>query len=374
MCRTAVLSLAVVAALGFAPSSDLAVAATDPALLCQKIVVKQLEKYKKDYIKHHIKCLDKENKGDIAGPCPDLFTSAKIGLTKLKVKANIAKKCTMDLLSTIGYRTDCDYGPATSGIGGTCAALPVTTVDEFSECMQCWKEADFARFVATLYASHAQEICDTNLDDTSPVCASLGCASPVPDQRNLGSGGEYDCQRFVAKAGFNYLRKREQTLAKCMLKGGTLGSCLDDPKIQLKLGKAEIQKENLISKKCNNYDPTSAAPFCCKTSGNDCVVVADRAACLTAGYSIQEGKVCDPGTLKCTNPAGGKPLTWWDSCPTNDPCPGPTMNDHSDLANCVDDIADDVVGNLLCLQFPNREACPTPTPTATPEPSPSPTP
>ena len=27
-------------------------------------------------------------------------------------------------------------------------------------------------------------------------------------------------------AGFNYLRKREQTLEKCMLKGSTLASCL----------------------------------------------------------------------------------------------------------------------------------------------------
>jgi len=276
---------------------------------------------------------------------------------------------------TIGYRTDCAYGPSTPGIGGTCAAKTVSSVDEFTDCMQCWKEAEFARFAATLYASHAQEICGANLDDTSAVCARLGCASPVPDQRDLGSGsgGEYDCQRFVAKAGFNYLRKREQTLEKCMLKGGTLGSCLEDPVIQLKLAKAEIQKETLISKQCNNYDPTAAAPFCCRTGGNDCVIVADRATCSMGRGDVQEGKTCDPETLKCTNPAS-KPLTWWDSCPINDPCPGPTMNDDSDLSDCVDSVADDVVGKLLCLQFPNREACPTPTPTSTPEPSATPTP
>ena len=364
MCRPAfvVAAAALVALLGSASPTR----AADPVALCHKTVVKQLEKYKKDYIKNHIKCLDKENTGDIAGPCPDALANAKIGLTKIKVKANIAKKCTLDLLTNdIGYRSDCAYGPVTSGIGGTCAVKSVASVNDFTDCMQCWKEAEFARFAATLYASHAQEICGANLDDTSPVCASLGCASPVPDQRDLGSGGEYDCQRFVAKAGFNYLRKREQTLEKCLLAGGTLGSCLDDPIIQLKLAKAETQKETLISKKCSNYDPTAAVPFCCKTTGNDCVVVADRAACGTAGGTVQEGKTCDPGTLKCTNPAGAKPLTWWDSCPTNDPCPGPTMNDDSDLSDCVDRVADSVVGNLLCLQFPNQGACPTPVPMPT---------
>jgi hypothetical protein len=362
MCRSILTAMVTALALfGFAPAAR----AADPVVLCHKTVVKQLEKYKKDYIKNHIKCLDKENTGDIAGPCPDALASANIGLTNIKVKANIAKKCTLPLLATIGYRSDCAYAPVTPGIGGTCAAKSVASVDDFTDCMQCWKAAEFARFAATLYASHAQEIC-TGLDDTSPVCASLGCASPVPDQRDLGSGGEYDCQRFVAKAGFNYLRKREQTLEKCLLAGGTLESCLDDPRIQLKLATAETQKETLISKKCSNYDPTAAAPFCCRTSGNDCVVVADRAACGPAGGTVQEGKTCDPGTLKCTNPAGGKSLTWWDSCPTNDPCPGPTLNDDSDLSNCVDSVADGVVGNLLCLQFPNKGACPTPVPTSTP--------
>jgi hypothetical protein len=360
-------AVALATAVAFFVSGHGAAAATDPAVLCHKTIVKQLEKYKKDYIKNHIKCLDKENTGDLAGPCPDALASAKIGITKFKVKANIAKKCGVAQLTTLGYRSDCAYGPATPGIGGTCAVKPVTTVDEFTDCMQCWKEAEFARFAATLYASHAQEICGTGLDETSPVCASLGCASPVPDQRDLGSGGEYDCQRFVAKAGLNYLRKREQTLEKCLLAGGTLESCLDDPKIQLKLAKAETQKETLIGKKCNNYDPTAAAPFCCRTTGNDCVLVPDRAACGPAGGTVQEGKTCDPGTLKCTNqPGGAKSLTWWDSCPTNDPCPGPTMNDDSDLSNCVDSVADTVVGNLLCLQFPNAGACPTLTPTPTP--------
>jgi hypothetical protein len=49
------------------------------------------------------------------------------------------------------------------------------------------------------------------------------------------------------------------------------------------------------------------------------------------------------------------------------------MNDHSDLSNCVDSVADDVVGNLLCLQFPNAGACPTATP-AVPTPTPTSTP
>ena len=42
-----------------------ALAGTDPNVLCHRTVVKQLEKYKKTYLKLHQKCLDKENLGTI---------------------------------------------------------------------------------------------------------------------------------------------------------------------------------------------------------------------------------------------------------------------------------------------------------------------
>ena len=90
--------------------------------------------------------------------------------------------------------------------------------------MMCWKGAEFARLEGTLYASHAQEVCGTALDDTSTTCSAVGCTTPLPDQHALGSTGENDCQRMLSKATMNYLLKREHILEKCLLKLGTLGA------------------------------------------------------------------------------------------------------------------------------------------------------
>jgi hypothetical protein len=350
-------------------------AATDPVLLCHKTVVKQLEKYKKTHLKLYRNCLDKQNRGDISGPCLDAVSAAKLGLATTKVTEAIAKKCTMGHLTTIGYRSDCQYGAASPGIGGTCAALPVTNATEFAQCMECWKGAEFSRVVATLYASHAQEVCGAALDNTSTSCSAVGCTTPLPTQRDLGNSGENDCQRAIAKAGMNYLLKREKFLEQCLLKGGTRTSCLNDGKLQLKLAKAEAQKETAIKNKCGNRDPVANPPFCCRMgTGNSCILAADRAACVTGGGTVQEGKTCDAGTLKCTNPPGGNLITWWDACPVPGvPCPGPTPGTLDGLVDCVDDVADSTVDILLCLQFPNIEGC-APLPTATPNPTPTSTP
>jgi hypothetical protein len=350
--------------------STSAFAAADPNLICHKTVVKQLEKYKKAHLKSYQKCLDKQNKGDIAS-CLDTLSAAKLGVTAGKVGAAIAKKCTPTILTALGYRSDCQYGAATPGVGGTCAALPVTTATEFATCMECWKGAEFSRFIATIYASHAVEVC-TALDDTSPACSALGCTSPTPEQRDLGDNAMNDCQRAIAKAGLNYLLKREKTLDKCMLAGGSYGSCLTDDKVEVTLGKLELQKETLIKKFCNNYEPVANAPFCCRTGmGQVCMAAVDRTDCTTNLMgTVQEGKTCDMGS--CANiPGPGKALTWWEHCPTNSPCPGPTLGDIEGVIHCVDDVADGLVGNVLCLQFPNGGACPTPvvpTPTVTPTP------
>ena len=139
--------------------------------------------------------------------------------------------------------------------------MTVASVSDFAECMKCWKAAEFARFEATLYASHAQELCGTALDDTSATCSNLGCTSPLPVQHDLGSTGENDCQRGIAKAGFNYLIKVEHQIEKCMLKGNTRGACLADPTLQLKLAAAETSKQNKIHDKCGNRDPVANPPF-----------------------------------------------------------------------------------------------------------------
>ena len=362
---------AIVFAIGGAPSH----AATDPNVLCHKTVVKSLEKYKKTYLKLYRNCLDKRNRNLIPDPgCLDTVSSAKLALANTKIAEQIDKKCTMANLTTVGYRSDCQYGAATAGIGGTCFNLPVTTEIEFAECMKCWKGAEFGRYIATLYASHAQEVCGTALDNTSTTCAAIGCTTPLPDQRDLNDTGENDCQRMIAKAALNYLLKREHFIEQCMLKGGTRGSCLADPKMQIKLAKAETQKETLIKKKCGNRDPVASPPFCCRTGVmNLCAAAATREDCLNVpGQSIQEGKVCGLGNT-CDNPPGNaKSITWWEHCPTNDPCPGPTLGDLDGVIGCVDDAADALVDGLLCLQFPNGQACPTPVLTPTPTPTSTP--
>ena len=63
--------VAVAAAVAVAGGSASAYAAADPNLLCHKMIVKQLEKYKKTHLKLYRNCLDKENKGDIAS-CLDV--------------------------------------------------------------------------------------------------------------------------------------------------------------------------------------------------------------------------------------------------------------------------------------------------------------
>ena len=111
--------------------------------------------------------------------------------------------------------------------------MTVSGPETFAACMECWKGAEFSRFVGTIYASHAQEVCGTALDDTSATCSAIGCTAPTPNQRDLGDNAQNDCQRALAKASLNYLLKREKIIDRCLLKGLSFGACLADPKLQL---------------------------------------------------------------------------------------------------------------------------------------------
>jgi hypothetical protein len=364
----------IVAAFVLIMHGERAQAVTDLTALCQKTVVQQLLKYEKTYLKMHIKCLDGENKGTVAGPCPDAIATAKIGLANSKVRAKIAQKCTMTQLGTLGYRSDCAYESATVGREGQCAALPVTTPDEFAECLKCWKGAESSELIALLYASHAVEVCGGALDESSPRCSDLDCTSPLPDQHSLGATTENDCQRMISKAGVLYALKRQKTIEKCLLTGGTKASCLADPVIQLQLGKAETQKQTIIKNNCGNRSPSPATSFCCQCgTGNQCMVIADRDTCnATPNCNVQEGKSCDGGSLKCT-PAPHT-ITWWGNCPESDTCPGTALTTLDDLITCVDTSADAITDELLGLQFPTSYPVPTDGPDLTPTPQVTPTP
>jgi hypothetical protein len=362
-------SMQLMAAVGtafVALATSTAPAHADPAL-CQKTVAKQLYKFKRTYLKQNEKCLGKENKLDIPGPCPDTAAQLKIADTNSKVTATISDpaKCTMADLSTIGYRSDCAYEAASGGVEANCAALPVTTTAEFAECMKCWKAAEMGEFIALLFASHATEICGT-LDENSTTCSDLDCTTPLPEQRNLGDTGENDCQRGISRAGIKYLLKRAKILEKCLLDGGTQSSCLADLDVQLKLQKAEESKQTGIKRKCGNRTPSSSTGFCCQCgTGNACMVIADRPTCeATSGCVVQEGKTCDGGTLKCMP---SHEITWWSNCPESDTCPGATLTTIDDLISCVDSSADQIADEVLCLQFPGY-----PCPAAEPNPTPTP--
>jgi hypothetical protein len=384
--RKGLLVAAVAMAVGLATAP--APARADLAI-CQKTVVKQLLKFSKIYLRKNVNCLNKDNKGDIGGAdqCPDPVTALKIQDANSKVTAKIAEKCTFAELTTaspagLGYRTDCMYGPATSGIEGDCASMPVSTQAEFSECMKCWKGADLAHFTALLYASHAVEFCGGSLDSSSPVCSQLECTAPLPEQRDLGDTGENDCQFRIAKAGTKYLLKRQSLLEKCLLKGCDratclAGTCVADPDVPLKLAQAETRKQDSIKDKCGNRTPSITSTFCCRCGpmGGTCTQVPmTREDCLAIDPTckVQEGKLCNLEGGACE--VAPKTITWWEFCPEDACSPGTPLADIDDLTACVDASADKKSDEMLCLQFPNSYPCATATPATTPTPTPSPTP
>jgi hypothetical protein len=349
---------------------------------CHKTIVKQLFRFEKVHLRRHSRCLLKDNKNrsdvGLTDQCPDLTTQIKIQDINAKVVEKIADKCTMADIVALGFRADCAYGPSTPGVEGDCAALPVTTPAEFAECLKCWKSADLARAIAILYASHAVEFCGGSVDDTSPVCSALACAAPLPEQRDLGDTGENDCQQGIAKSGIRYLVNRQRLIERCLLKGGTKESCLGDLDLQLKLAKQEERKDTGIKRKCGNRVPSATSNFCCRCGpkGGTCTQVPlTREECLAIDPSckIQEGKLCSVEGGSCDN--APKEITWWEFCPTDSCTPGTPLADLDDLIACVDAGSEAIVGELLCLQFPDSYPCGTTTPTPTPElPTPTPTP
>ena len=332
------------------------IASADP-VLCQKTIAKQYTVLKKKTLKRIAKCLDKENLGTLPGPCPDPATDAKLAVTRQKVELKVATLCSMSDAASLGFGSSCSFGDASedSAAEAACRVLPVTTPAELASCITCWKSADFAEFLALLYASHANVLCDGPPDLASTTCSAGGCTgapASSPDQRDLGDTGENDCQRAIGKAGVKYLLAREKLLEKCALAGGTRQTCLNDPVLQARSDKAEDKRSARIDAKCGNRDPLPNLPFCCKTMGNQCVAAADRETCELGGGTVQEGKVCGIGNT-CEPAPGGQKITWWSTCERRD-CQGYGVTTLDELDGCVEDRADEIVEALLCYQFPRN--------------------
>jgi hypothetical protein len=330
---------------------------------CQKQIVKNLLKFKKIYLKKAGKCIDNENLGKIPGPCPDAATQLKVQTVATKVHDKIAESCPAPDLATLGFPNNCAFEATATGIEGTCAALPVTTPGEFADCLICWKGAELAEFLAILYASHANEVCGGALDDTSPVCSDLDCATPLPVQHNLGDTGENDCQKAVGKYGIKHLVSIEKVYEKCGLAGNNQATCLADPVVQLGIQKSQTKLETGIKNKCsNNRDPIPDPPYCCRTDpmGQQCTASASRDDCeMNLAGTVIEGKTCTAGS--CTPVGGGnQSITWWSSCPIG-ACTG-TLDTRDELIACVDNSAEDAAAELLCIQFASGWTCPSGSP------------
>jgi hypothetical protein len=330
--------------------------------------------YKRTHLLVHRQCLDYQNRNNLAGPCLDNSPRAQLRLltTNQRIVDGMAKKCTMADIAALGFPGNCAFEAATGGVEAQCAALPVTTVAQFTECLKCWKGAELKEFEAILYASHALELCGGDLGETSPRCSDLDCTTPLPVQRNLGSTGENDCQRAIGRSGMKYLLDRERILEMCARRGGTRASCLDNGnelglRALASLARAEQQKINGIKKMCGNRAPVPDPPFCCRTgTGNQCTAAATREDCLSVvGQTVQENKTCGVG-LTCDPVPGGQSITWWSNCPESDTCPGTALADINDLIDCVDTAANAIVDELLCFQIRSNGGADWPCPTETP--------
>jgi len=319
---------------------------------CQKAILKASSALTKQSLKRMATCLVKDNTGKVPGPCPDPVTAAKLAKATAKIEAKIAKACTTDDVTTLGFGGSCDLAADEgSAAAAACRPLPVTTSSELATCLTCWQRADLFELVSLLFASHAVEVCGDVVGVDSEVCSEGGCAAPagpLPDQRDLG-GGDLDCQRAIAKATFKYLLKRAKWLSKCALAGGTRQTCLADPKTQLRLAKTSAKTTAKIAGGCRNLRPLPNAPFCCRTGGNTCVAAGDRDACVLAGGQPQDGKVCGAAD-RCDNVPGSKVFPWWDECPLRT-CDTFPVADMEDLDACVRGKADETIDAGLCHRF-----------------------
>jgi hypothetical protein len=321
---------------------------------CQNQIIKSLLKFKQTYLKALEKCADSENLDKISGPCPDAATQLNIDGIKTKARAEIDLSCPAPDLTTLGFPTDCAFESTATGIESACAALPVGNGGELADCLMCWKGAELSKYVATLYASHASELCGGALDETSPSCSELDCATPLPVQRDLGNTGENDCQKTIGSGGIKHLVAIEKALEKCGLLGHDRAFCEADPAVQAEIAKAGLKLDTLVRNKCGNRDPVVDPPFCCSTGqANACTASTSRSECESnLGGTVQEGKTCGVGNT--CDPAGGpnQRITWWSTCPKNDTCDA-TLDTLDELISCANATAEETAAELLCLQFPS---------------------
>src|SRR5262249_36758017 len=129
--------------------------------------------------------------------------------------------------------------------------------------------------------------------------------------------------------------------------------------------KAEMKKEVLVQKKCGNRHPVASPPFCCRIAMPQmCTAAVSRDDCtMNLAGQVMENKTCVAGT--CQAQMGNQSITWWEVGPET----GTALASRDDLVACVDATADQIVDELLCLQFRGNGGADWPCPAADGSPS-----
>jgi hypothetical protein len=92
----------------------------------------------------------------------------------------------------------------------------------------------------------------------------------------------------------------------------------------------------------------------CVISGFEAGPPADRTDCtMNLGGTVQEGKTCGGGGTCDSVMDPDQKITWWSTCPQKATCTGDNLT-LDELISCVDQSAQQISAELLCIQFPER--------------------
>jgi hypothetical protein len=281
---------------------------------CQVEIVKRSAKFVRAKAKYLQKCEDKVLKGQLAGPCPDAKSAAKIAKGESQLRAAIDKQCG-------GSDRSCGTGgddDALAAIGwdmGNCPSLEsfpctnaITNCDGVSDCLVCVDHAAVDQAIDLYYDAFAPP----------------------------SNGTVLKCQRTIGKESTKFVDKKTNALRKCedqVLKGKIIGPC-PDAKATMKISMAEAKLADKICKACGGGDGECG-------NGNDLSVA-------TIGFAS--------------------------SCPNVANCGGPIAT-LADIVACVTCVSGFKTDCLDALAVPGLAAYPaacnsTPTPTVTATPPP----
>jgi len=271
-----------------------------PASVCQATVGKSLLGFKRAKIKAWTKCLDATLTG---GVCDATARDAAVDAAAVKARAKLEAKCSGTLAfdatpAGVAFASNCQLrsGDLTSS-EQACAALPVGTAGQLSDCLMCWKEVAIDRLLEGLYPCLTSSIPDGSAVDCGAPPPM--CPDPITDK------DEVSCLRAVSKATSKWFLAEEKALEKCLnaKRAGKIAGPCPDSKAAAKIATASQKAVDAIAGKC------TALP------------------------------------------------SFWTDCPfdSSAPCDEP-ITTVTELSSCVVDGAGEIAEELVCEQYPNAAA------------------